>query len=88
MDLQQYLESEQRLLDHYKDYPNVLNSNQVAEILGTHKSSVGRAIRSNKLKHLTFGTAYRIPLLWLVEYMILERKSPSQSSRVIGGLQE
>jgi len=83
MKLQEYLESEQRLLDYYKDYPDVVSIHQAAEILGTSNSSVQRAIRSNRLKHLTFRTAYRIPILWIVEFMILERKSPSQSPRLI-----
>lgn len=73
-------------LEMFKDYADVVDVETMREMLGgIHKSLVYRLIRSNKVKHLTFGSTYRIPKLWIIQYIQKQEKINEISTRIIGG---
>lgn len=73
-------------LEMFKDYPDVVNVETLRQMLGgIHKSLAYRLIRSNKIKHLTIGSTYRIPKLWIIQYIQKQEKINEISTRISGG---
>lgn len=73
-------------LEMFKDYPDVVDVETMREMLGgIHKSLAYRLIRSNKVKHLTYGSTYRIPKLWIIQYIQKQEKVNEISTRIIEG---
>lgn len=52
-----------------RDYPDVLNSEQVAEVLGISRKSVYRLLRERTIGSKRIGSKYIIPKRCLVDYL-------------------
>lgn len=52
-----------------KDYPDVLNVTQVAEILDVGEKSVYKLIHQNILGSVKIGKTYRIPKTALIQFL-------------------
>ena len=67
------------LIDLYKimflEYPDVLNVEQLGRMLGVSLKTVYRLLKSGKIKSLYFGKRYKIPKLFVVEYLTDLKKS-------------
>ena len=73
-------------LKMFKDYPDVVDVKTMCEMLGgIHKSFAYRLIRSNKIKHLTYGSTYRIPKLWIIQYIQEHENVREISTRMLVG---
>ena len=56
----------------FKDYPDVLDLKQICEILRVSKKTGYDLIQSNKIKSLKVGRSYRIPKMFLLNYLGIE----------------
>ena len=66
--------------DNYKllftDYPDVVNAEQMCQMLGGISIKTGyKLLKSGKVKSLIVGRQYRIPKLYIVEYLEIAEKS-------------
>ena len=56
----------------FKEYPDVVNVNQMCEMLGGISLKLGyRLLKANEIEHLKIGRAYRIPKLNIIKYLRL-----------------
>ena len=54
----------------FPDYPDVVNVEQLCEMLGGVSSkTVYRLLKSGEIKSLYIGKRYRIPKLYVMEYL-------------------
>lgn len=54
----------------FKDYPDVVNVEQMCEMLGGISAKTAyKLLRSGAIKSLIVGRRYRIPKLYLLEYL-------------------
>lgn len=53
----------------FSEYPDVLTVPDVCKILGASDKTVRRYLRSGELRSLKVGRSYRIPKLFLMEYL-------------------
>ncbi|MBR3179122.1 MAG: helix-turn-helix domain-containing protein [Clostridia bacterium] len=70
------------LQDYYKvmftDYPDVVNVEQLCEMLGgTSTKSVYRLLKSGEIQSYWIGKRYRIPKVFVIEYLTGLQKSVS-----------
>ena len=68
------------LQDYYKvmftDYPDVVNVEQLSEMLGgTSTKSVYRLLKSGEIKSYLIARRYRIPKVFVIEYLTDLQKS-------------
>lgn len=66
--------------DNYKllftDYPDVVNAEQMCQMLGGISIKTGcKLLKSGKVKSLIVGRQYRIPKLYILEYLEIAEKS-------------
>ena len=63
----------------FKDYPDVVNAAQMCEMLGGISTKTGyRLLKEGTIKSLTLGRQYRIPKLYIFEYLeIMGRETVS-----------
>lgn len=62
----------------FKDYPDVVNVEQMCEMLGGISAKTAyRLLRSGAIKSLIVGRRYRIPKLYLLEYLQIIQTSTS-----------
>ena len=66
--------------DNYKllftDYPDVVNAEQMCQLLGGISIKTGyKLLKSGKVKSLIVGRQYRIPKLYILEYLEIAEKS-------------
>lgn len=54
-----------------KDYPDVMNIEQMCEILGISSKTGYRILREGKIRCLKVGRAYRIPKAHLLSYLCI-----------------
>ncbi len=52
-----------------KEYPDVMNVEQVSEVLGVSTKTCYALLRSGALQSLKIGRAYRIPKAHLISYL-------------------
>ena len=52
-----------------KEYPDVLTVEEMSRALGICTKTAYRLVRSNQVRHLRLGRAYRIPKTHLVTYL-------------------
>ena len=52
-----------------KEYPDVMNVEQVSEVLGVSTKTCYALLRSGTLQSLKIGRAYRIPKAHLISYL-------------------
>ena len=55
----------------FKKFPDVLSVNQLCEVLHLSKPSVYKLLESGELKSLRVGAKYKIPKVYVMEYMQL-----------------
>jgi len=56
----------------FKEYPDVVNVNQMCEMLGGISVKMGyRLLQANEIEHLKIGRSYRIPKINIVKYLRL-----------------
>ncbi len=54
----------------FRDYPDVVNAQQMCQMLGGISMKTGyELLRSGKIKSFSVGRSYRIPKLFIMEYM-------------------
>lgn len=68
------------LQDYYKvmftDYPDVVNVEQLSEMLGgTSTKSIYRLLKSGEIKSYLIAKRYRIPKIFVIEYLTDLQKS-------------
>lgn len=62
----------------FKDYPDVVNVEQMCEMLGGMSTKTAyRLLRSGSIKSLLVGRRYRIPKIYILEYLNILQKSTS-----------
>lgn len=66
--------------DNYKllftDYPDVVNAEQMCQMLGGISIKTGyKLLKSGRVKSLIVGRQYRIPKLYILEYLEIAEKS-------------
>lgn len=66
--------------DNYKllftDYPDVVNAEQMCQMLGGISIKTGyKLLKSGKVKSLIVGRQYRIPKIYILEYLEIAEKS-------------
>jgi excisionase family DNA binding protein len=54
-----------------KQYPNIMNVEQISEIIGVSTKTVYKLIRGGELPCLKVGREYRIPKVMILQYMKL-----------------
>ena len=58
----------------FKEYPDVLNVNQVSNILDVSTKTVYKLIQNSNLSAIKVGREFRIPKIFLLKYIkLLER---------------
>lgn len=68
------LKSNKAYIMVFKEYPDVVNVDQMCRMLGGISIKSGyRLLHENKIKHFKIGRTYKIPKLYILEYLkILE----------------
>ena len=62
----------------FKDYPDVVNAAQMCEMLGGISIKTGyRLLKNGTIKSVVVGRRYRIPKLYIFEYLELVDKVPA-----------
>ena len=62
----------------FTEYPDVVNVVQLSEMLGgVSIKTVYRLLKSGKIKSLYYGKRYKIPKIFVLEYVTDTRKSGS-----------
>lgn len=61
----------------FRDYPDVVTVEQMCEMLGGISTKTGyRLLKSGTIKSVVVGRRYRIPKLYIFEYLELVEKVP------------
>jgi excisionase family DNA binding protein len=54
----------------FKDYPDVVDVEQMCKMLGGISVKTGyRLLQEDKIKHFKIGRTYKIPKLYILEYL-------------------
>lgn len=54
----------------FRQYPDVVNVEQMCDMLGGISSKTGyRMLKSNTIKHFMIGRIYKIPKMFIIEYL-------------------
>lgn len=62
----------------FRDYPDVVTVEQMCEMLGGISTKTGyRLLKSGAIKSFVVGRRYRIPKLYIFEYLELVEKVPA-----------
>lgn len=62
----------------FRDYPDVVTVEQMCEMLGGISTKTGyRLLKDGSIKSLVVGRRYRIPKLYIFEYLELVDKVPA-----------
>lgn len=57
------------------EYPDIVNTSQMCEMLKVGKSAGYRIIKQGKIKYFKIGNSYRIPKICVLSYMgVLDEK--------------
>ena len=60
----------------FREYPDVVNVEQMCEMLGGISTKTGyRILKENRIKHFKIGRAYKIPKLRIFEYLDVVQES-------------
>ena len=55
--------------DLFKEYTDIVEISQLSEMLNISEYSAYKLITENKIKHLVIGRKYRIPQVYVIEYI-------------------
>lgn len=67
-----YIRKEQKIMnknDILKDYPDVLNADQVMELLSINRNTLYKLLRNGTIKSIKVGYQWKIPKLYLIQYL-------------------
>ena len=53
----------------FQDYPDVVSTLQLSEMLGVCERTVYQLLMTNQIKHFRIGRAYRIPKVNVIAFM-------------------
>lgn len=53
----------------FKEYPEVVDVEQMSEMIGISTKTAYRLLRENKIKHFKIGRTYKIPKLNILLYI-------------------
>jgi len=60
----------------FREYPDVVNVEQMCEMLGGISTKTGyRLLRQNQIKHFKIGRTYKIPKFHIFEYLAVVQES-------------
>jgi len=60
----------------FREYPDVVNVEQMCEMLGGICTKTGyRLLKQNRIKHFKIGRVYKIPKLYIFEYLEVIKES-------------
>jgi len=62
-----------------KEYPDVVNLEQMCEILGISTKTGYKLLKEKKIDALKVGRAYRIPKLHILSYLNIGSESPKEN---------
>lgn len=55
----------------FKDYPDVVGISDFRKMLGgISEVFAWRLMRENRVKHFIIGNSYKIPKIWVIEYVL------------------
>ena len=63
-----------------RDYPDIMNIEQVSQILGVSTKTGYKLIKDGELCCMKVGRTYRIPKVHLLEYLCIGSKSQHQAA--------
>ena len=53
----------------FRDYPDVVNVNQMSKMLGISDKTAYSLLRDNKIEHFKVGRTYKIPKIHILSYL-------------------
>lgn len=53
----------------FKDYPDVVNTEQMSRMLGISDKTAYRLLKENKIEHFMIGRTYKIPKIHILSYL-------------------
>ena len=53
----------------FRDYPDVVNVNQMSRMLGISDKTSYALLRDNKIEHFKVGRTYKIPKIHILSYL-------------------
>lgn len=53
----------------FRDYPDVVNVNQMSKMLGISDKTAYALLRDNKIEHFKVGRTYKIPKIHILSYL-------------------
>lgn len=53
----------------FTEYPNIVTTAQLQEMLGTGRNTVLKLLGDGEIKSVRIGNKYRIPKLYVIEYL-------------------
>ncbi|WP_298730378.1 helix-turn-helix domain-containing protein [uncultured Subdoligranulum sp.] len=53
----------------FKEYPDVVNVSQMSQMLGISEKSAYHLLQKNHIKHFRVGRIYKIPKLYIFNYL-------------------
>lgn len=60
----------------FRQYPDVVNVEQMCEMLGGISTKTGyRLLKQNQIKHFKIGRTYKVPKLHIFEYLTVVQES-------------
>jgi len=58
----------------FKEYPDVLNVNDMSQVLGVSVKTVYKLLKEQSIGYLRIGREYRIPKINLIKYLLKKDK--------------
>ena len=53
----------------FRDYPDIVNVNQMSKMLGISDKTAYALLRDNKIEHFKVGRTYKIPKIYILSYL-------------------
>ena len=53
----------------FRDYPDVVNVNQMSKMMGISDKTAYALLRDNKIEHFKVGRTYKIPKIHILSYL-------------------
>ena len=54
----------------FQEYPDLMNADDLIKLLKVSKKTAYMLLKENKIKHIKTGREYRIPKVFVIEYLI------------------
>lgn len=69
-----YMEKTDKAMLLFADYPDVVDVKQLSQMLNISTKTAYRLLEQKKINHFRIGRDYKIPKVYVVEYMTQETK--------------